>query len=252
MSNQNPDLGALFRKNPRLFIVVAVLLIGGALLYSYFRRPSAPTLTTSLPVMREKPRPVDREFRGCPPEGDGGDPDLNRLKNRIDDGNYIPVQFDAVEQLQWPPGVERERRSKWSSADTEAVERYEGLPVAVEGYLAGSKLEGPESPNCHGADDDFRDFHIWLTKTAGEDRSQSIVVEVTPPIRAKHPNWRTDVFRRIVREKPRVRISGWLMLDPEHPDQVGKTRGTIWEIHPIMQIDVEQNGRWVPLDSFAG
>ena len=37
-------------------------------------------------------------------------------------------------------------------------------------------------------------------------------------------------------------------LDPEHPDQVDNTRGTIWEIHPIMQIEVQQQGRWVALD----
>ena len=47
-------------------------------------------------------------------------------------------------------------------------------------------------------------------------------------------------------------VSGWLMLDPEHPDQVGKTRGTIWEIHPVMRMEVEQQGRWVPLDSYTG
>jgi hypothetical protein len=48
-----------------------------------------------------------------------------------------------------------------------------------------------------------------------------------------------------------VRISGWTMLDPEHPDQVDNTRGTIWEIHPIMQIEVQQQGRWVALDDTA-
>ena len=41
------------------------------------------------------------------------------------------------------------------------------------------------------------------------------------------------------------------MMDPEHPDQIGKTRGTIWEIHPITKIEVEQNGGWVTLDSLA-
>ena len=54
---------------------------------------------------------------------------------------------------------------------------------------------------------------------------------------------------QIVKKKQRVRISGWMMLDPEHPDQVGKTRGSIWEIHPIMKIEVNQNGSWVDLDS---
>jgi hypothetical protein len=38
-------------------------------------------------------------------------------------------------------------------------------------------------------------------------------------------------------------------MDPEHPDQVGKTRGTIWEIHPIMQIETQGLGAWKPLDS---
>ena len=55
-----------------------------------------------------------------------------------------------------------------------------------------------------------------------------------------------------MKKDQRVRISGWLMLDPEHPDQVGKTRGTIWEIHPIMQIEVNQNGQWTPLDKLGG
>jgi hypothetical protein len=55
--------------------------------------------------------------------------------------------------------------------------------------------------------------------------------------------------RNIVKNKQKVRIRGWLMMDPEHPDQVGKTRGTIWEIHPIMQVETQQGGRWVSLDN---
>jgi hypothetical protein len=38
------------------------------------------------------------------------------------------------------------------------------------------------------------------------------------------------------------------MLDPEHPEQLGKTRGTLWEIHPIMKMEVERGGRWVDLE----
>ena len=37
-------------------------------------------------------------------------------------------------------------------------------------------------------------------------------------------------------------------MDPEHPDQIGKTRGTIWEIHPIMQIETQTLTGWKPLD----
>jgi hypothetical protein len=33
-----------------------------------------------------------------------------------------------------------------------------------------------------------------------------------------------------VRQKTRIRISGWTTLDPDHPEEVGKSRGTLWEI----------------------
>lgn len=212
--------------------------------------PGAPG---ALPEMSAKPKPAEINFQGCPGEGDNPrQAELNRLKNRVDEGEYVPVDFDAVVHLAWPKSVERLPRDKWPAADEASVERYEGVPVAVEGYLAGARQEGPESPNCHGDDAQFRDFHIWLVKNASDDRSRSIVVEVTPRVRANHPNWRTDVLGQIVKKDLRVRVSGWLMLDPEHPDQVGKTRGTIWEIHPIMQIEVNQAGQWTPLDKFGG
>lgn len=68
------------------------------------------------------------------------------------------------------------------------------------------------------------------------------MVEVTPRVRARHPGWTLQAFQSLARQKSRVRIGGWTMLDPEHPDQVGKTRGTIWEIHPVMRVDVMQGG----------
>jgi hypothetical protein len=262
MRRQGIDWIMLARRYPWLAaIALILLLIIGAVylvvrLRSRLRGPEPPATTRTteptaagLPEMPVKPQPVNAPFKGCPPEGDGGDPALNRLKNRIDEGNYVPVSFDAITQLGWPEGVERRRRSKWSASDAQAVARYEGIPVVVEGYLAASKLEGPESPNCHGADNEFRDFHIWVTKAAGEDRKGSIVVETTPPVRAKHPNWRTDLLGQIARKDQRVRISGWLLLDPEHPDQIGKTRGTIWEVHPVMKIEVLDGDSWTDMDA---
>ena len=248
-------------KNLRLLIVLALLAVAVVALVLYVRhratRPETPPPVggppSAIPEMKDKPKPKQVIFKGCPPEGDGGDPELNRLKNRVDEaGEYIPVPFEAVAGLEWPQAVERRDRNKWSAADTEAVARYEGIPVQVEGYLASTKKEGTESCNCHGADDEFRDFHIWLTKNPNEDRSGSIVIEVTPRVRFKHPAWTTQALGGVARNDQRVRISGWLMLDPEHPDQVGKTRATIWEIHPIMKIEVEQQGHWRTLDSIAG
>jgi len=37
------------------------------------------------------------------------------------------------------------------------------------------------------------------------------------------------------------------MLDPEHPDQVGRTRAILWEIHPILKIEVWSGNRWQEL-----
>jgi hypothetical protein len=264
MRYQETDRTGLARWFPWIAIILVIILVvaGTVFLMLYLRsrltatrQPTAVTTTkpsepsTGMPEMAVKPQPVNAPFKGCPPEGDGGDPALNRLKNRMDEGNYVAVTFDAILQLPWPKTIERRRRARWSASDTEAVARYEGIPVVVEGYLAGATLEGPESPNCHGADNEFRDFHIWLTKTAGEDRHQSIVVETTPSMRAKHPNWRTDLLGQINRKDQRLRISGWLMLDPEHPDQVGKTRATIWEVHPIMKIEVLDGDRWTDMDA---
>jgi hypothetical protein len=263
MSWQSPKRGGNVQRYSCLVIagVVLVVIIGAILLIVYLRHRAgtspattnrAPTAAApgALPLMATKPRPVTGSFKGCPAEGDGGDPALNELKNRVDEGQYALVNFDAVAGLKWPSAIERRRRDNWSSADAAEVARYEGLPVSVEGYLASSKQEGPESPNCHGADADFRDYHIWLVPQAEADRANSIVVEMTPPVRAKHANWRTDVLGQIAKKDVRVRVSGWLMLDPEHPDQVGKTRATIWEIHPVMRVDVQQNGKWVALDDY--
>lgn len=209
---------------------------------------AAPAMEHGLPVMPVKPQPKEITFDGCPPQGDGRDAELNRLKNRVDDGAWVSVPFDSVESLPWPSTVERRARRQWSTADRKAVAKWEGIPVQIEGYLAGAKVEGPETPNCHGADSKYRDWHIWLSSTPGKDRRRAIVVETTPRVRASHPAWRIGTLQALARRGDRVRISGWLMLDPEHPDQVGKTRGTIWEIHPIMRIETRRGGRWVSLD----
>jgi hypothetical protein len=39
------------------------------------------------------------------------------------------------------------------------------------------------------------------------------------------------------------------MLDPEHRNHLGKYRETLWEVHPITEIEVQQQGQWVALDS---
>ena len=149
-------------------------------------------------------------------------------------------------------GTTNRSRAEWNEVNSVTVAVNEGLPVAVEGYFVAAKQEGPEATNCHGADATFRDWHLWLAATPGKDRRRSVVVETTPAVRARHPEWTLTDMRRLIRDSSFVRVSGWLMLDEDHPEQLGKTRGTLWEIHPVMRIEVQRAGQWVRITSDSG
>ena len=126
----------------------------------------------------------------------------------------------------------------------------ETMGVVVEGWLLGARHEGPESPNCHSPT--RRDFHMWMgdspkrpanANQAMAMRRDSVVVEPTPNIQELHPSWTEAGIKSLVRK--RIRVTGWLMYDPEHPDQIDRTRGTLWEVHPVMIIEVLQpDGTW--------
>lgn len=200
----------------------------------------------NLPSLATKPKPVTGTYQGCPPTGDGGDGQLNILKNRTDTAQWNPVAISSILNLQWPRSIDMKKRASWSQADAAEIARSEGTPVQIEGWLAGAKQEGPESPNCHAADD--VDNHLWVVDNPSKDRSNAVVAEITPRIRATHPGWAFERVSPLVDGRTKVRISGWLLMDQEHPDQVGKTRGTIWEIHPIMNFEVQRGNSWISLD----
>jgi hypothetical protein len=172
---------------------------------------------------------------------------LNTLKNRIDNGNsgqFQDVSLTSLLQLTWPQSVERVARANWSSQDTSAVDQNEDVAVRVQGYLLDVRHEGTESTNCHAVD--YRDFHLWLAVNASDSKSQAIVAEVTPRVRDMRPGWTDAALFNLKGDQ--VRISGWTMLDQEHPEQISRTRQTLWEIHPILHIEVYQNGGWTSID----
>ncbi len=196
-------------------------------------------------VVRDSTTFTTGAFDGCPPEGDGGDQDLNRRKNRdLPPPAYQPVTVAEILGNR-PSAVEemgRQRRVEWTASAREAVARWERTGAQVEGYLLKSRHEGPESCNCHSSDD--RDFHLWLGADPNDDRANAVVVEVSPRVGARHPGWTREALEALARDRARVRISGWLMWDQEHPEQVGQTRGTLWEVHPIHRIEVSDGGGW--------
>jgi hypothetical protein len=235
-----------------LFILLAFLILTCAVagLALFVSRAPVAVAPVEQPGMLSagvgKPEPIAQTFEGCPPSGDGGDPVLNTLKNRVDEAQWQPTTVQALLDLTWPQAIEGRSRSRWSQADAEAVSRHEGTPVQVEGYLVQAKKMSPETCNCHSVQN--VDYHIWLVDDPQKGRERSVVIETTPRVQSVHYEWTLRRIQQLARDKERVRISGWLLMDPEHPDQIGKTRGTIWEIHPVMQIETFVLGQWTPLD----
>jgi hypothetical protein len=74
-----------------------------------------------------------------------------------------------------------------------------------------------------------------------------VLLVVLPAALAASHGWRLRFLKRLADQGARVRLTGWLMLDSDHPDQIGKARGGLWEIHPVTKIEVFSGGRWIEL-----
>ena len=198
----------------------------------------------------------------CQANGIGGDSLTNHLKNRTDEpASYHDVSWDAVATLSFPRNQlkYREGPHPWPAADLAAIAEYEGTPISIVGFLANARVETKETTNCNQTDTARVDWHMYLTRGPHQKTRQSIVVEATPRVRPGHPRWNVDTLKAIAQNGDTVRISGWLMLDPEHWDQMWqykapsdttgtKARLTLWEIHPITKIEVRRAGAWRSLD----
>jgi hypothetical protein len=204
-----------------------------------------------LPDLPDKPTPSSYALDGCPPEGKGGDPQLNFLKNRADAGNYMPVSFDSLMALTWPKNLERQPMDQWPDSGRMFIQQYAGTPISVEGYIATIREGTPDPADCSWTSSSYLDWHLAFTQNPRDDRAQSILAEVTPRVRLQR-EWTMDsIHALLIDNHMRVRLSGWLYFDPEHPGDVGVTRATLWEINPVMQIQVLDKNRWVPLEGMT-
>ena len=207
-----------------------------------------------------KPDPVDEDFIGsegtCGVTGDGGDTATNARKNRTDPlPEFHDVPWSAVASLPYPPAPPS--RANWSQAQLQSIQSLEGVALRTTGFLSHKvNVENSgsgESTNCHFLADDDVDWHIYLQENTSDGIDKAVIVETTPRIRRVH-QWDPTVLDKWVNSDKPVRITGFLMLDPEHRNQVGKYRGTVWEIHPITNIEVCNQAScsdsdWVVLDN---
>lgn len=185
----------------------------------------------------------------CPPQGDGGDLALNRLKNRI----TAPPSYHELTVSEFlkdfPPLHTPRRTGRYSAVQAAAITPREQEGIELDGYLLAVKQSGPEATNCHSKT--RRDYHIWIGAVkpsspaeAKAARAEAVIVEPTPNTLSLHKSWRLHILQQLAHQEAKVRISGWVMYDPEHPDQLGKTRGTLWEVHPVTKIEVWSGGQW--------
>src|SRR5256886_16783442 len=122
-----------------------------------------------------------QDFHGCPGEAKGGDPALNRLKNRTEvPASFESIDFEALADLVMPEGVGKKHRAQWSRATLASVEPQEKRAIQVVGYLLRVKLEGREATNCGSDAPEDRDFHVWLADSAGGGRFDAAGVAGAP------------------------------------------------------------------------
>jgi uncharacterized protein YraI len=205
-------------------------------------------------------------FANCGLGGSGGDTPTNLRKNRTDEPTSVHgVTFDAVLGLPYPVN-HRPQRQSWPQSDLDVIAPYEGIPVAVTAFIARQRgiivenaqhSSNGESTNCHATDDAGVDWHVTLVKRPDDPKSTGIVVEVTPRIRANGHPWTPAMLAPAVANGDSVRVSGWLLYDPEHfpqttnydpahPSSGATVRATLWEVHPVTRLEVfdSATGQW--------
>jgi len=183
----------------------------------------------------------------CPDEGCGGgtmrDPLTNAQKNRTTVPND-PVELTVgqfKQQFKELTDIGK-KRVNLSTQDQRTLETDEAIAVQVDGFVLDDTPEEPESCACYI--DGATDYHIWLASTRTAKKPAAIVVEITPRIFDTQSKAVVDVMKRLQKDQVHVRVVGWPMFDPLHPEQLGKTRFTRWEVHPVVDIQEKVNGAW--------
>ncbi len=212
------------------------------------------TVASAVSASWDKPDPVVGTFmingRTCGPDGDGEDPDTNKRKNRTDvPVSYHDVEWSAIAALPYPKAGSQ--RKNWAAEQLAQIAPYEGAAVRVVGYFVklSPQKGSAESTNCGMKKANETDWHAALVGQPSQKESESVVVETTPRVRVDHPGWTEGKVKTTIDERRAVRVSGWLMLDPSHRNHLKRFRQTLWEVHPVTEIEVERNGVWVSLDA---
>jgi hypothetical protein len=193
----------------------------------------------------------------CPFNGNGSDADQFTLKNRADyPTSFKDVSWQAIFELPYPGrddgNYAKPHRKDWIASELAVIEPFENIAVRVIGYIVAIKPQNGgngEGTNCNFNKVGDVDTHIALVANVGDGEKGSIVIEWTPRFLKAHPNsTKSKLLPWLDSDNP-VRVTGWLMVDPDHVNHLGRYRGTLWELHPITKFEVYRDGQFVDLDN---
>jgi hypothetical protein len=193
---------------------------------------------------------------------DGGDWETFVLKNRVD----VPpvshaVRWTALRGLPFEDGAGvKKDRPGWTPEQRSAIARVEGVPVTVTGFLAAVRPQAGnrEGTNCGWNGEANTDWHVALTERDSDPESRAMVVEPTPRFKRKALGWTTAALRDYVGDRrdrtDSVRVTGFLFYDPDHRNHIvgvgnpkKRYRYTMWELHPVIRIELFRDGAWVDI-----
>ena len=153
----------------------------------------------------------------------------NRLKNRAIIEGTVDTSVTLEKML--APGEDSKRFNDSSY-------------VKITGYLVAFKKGDKESCNCEESADSLIDTHIFIGKTPYAEKSDCIVVEITPRFKKLHK----DLILKAMQGKL-VNVCGYPFFDGEHKGFAVNTcngckhawRGSCNEVHPVCEIELVEN-----------
>jgi hypothetical protein len=178
----------------------------------------------------------------CPPEGDATRAkvrDLNIQKARMTSPSDDDVDDTVTMESLLEPGDDTMRFDN-------------GTAVSIAAYVIVVRDGGPASSNCHSQDPVDQDTVLELASDSNvPDPGHRVFAVVTPRWRAIMARQGQDWTTRGLRAKylhQAIIVTGWLLFDFEAAGRAanttplpgpGITRNTAWEIHPVTDIELD-------------